>query len=136
MHDLFSNVKLTNALNGATISSNTTTAGAIIDTQAFNTHLFAIRSSARTDGTFTPLVQEGDASDLSDAADVADADLVGTEAGAAITAANKSAKVGYKGSKRYIRLSIVSTSVTSGAHLSALCIQGSPKEGPISTQVV
>ena len=135
MRDLLNKLKLLVALNGATISSSTTTAGAIIDTAGFDSLLFEIFSGARTDGTYTPLVEDGDDSGLSDAAAVDDKYLIGTEAGAVITGANKRAKVGYIGPKRYVRLSIVSTVVTTGAYLGATAILGNPATAPQSTQV-
>lgn len=120
------------ALNTAAISSSTTTAGNIIDTQGFNALTFILSVGARTDGTYTPLIEEGDDSGLSDAAAVADSDLVGTEAGAVISAANTVKKIGYVGSKRYVRLSVVSTSVTSGATVGATAIKGRPSVGSIA----
>jgi len=136
MHDLHNNIKISKALSGGTISSSTTTVGDIIDTAGFGSNELEIFSGARTDGTYTPLVEDGDDSGLSDAAAVDDKYLLGTEAGAAITAANKRAKIGYIGPKRYIRLSIVSTGVTSGAYIGGSAIQGNPMAAaPVTTQV-
>lgn len=120
------------ALNTATISSSTTTNGNIIDTQGYNSLTFLLNVGARTDGTYTPLIRHGDDSGLSDAADVDDSDLVGTEAGAVISAANTVKKIGYVGTKRYVRLSVVSTSVTSGATVGATAILSRPAVGPIA----
>ncbi len=118
------------ALNTAAIASSTTTNGVIIDTQGYEALTFILNVGARTDGTFTPLIRHGDASDLSDVVDVDDSDLVGTEALAAISAAQTMKKVGYVGSKRYVRLSVVSTSVTSGATVGATAVLGRPAVGP------
>lgn len=120
------------ALNTASISSSTTTNGNIIDTQGYNALTLILSVGSRTDGTYTPLVRHGDAADLSDVADVDDADLVGTEALAAISASNTVKKIGYVGNKRYVRLSVVSTSVTTGATVGATAILGRPAVGPIA----
>ena len=112
--DMHTTVFAYNALSNATISSDTTTVGAIIDTQGYESLEFLIKSGTRTDGTYTPLIEDGDDSGLSDAAAVTDTFLLGTEAAAAITASNALGRIGYCGKKRYVRLSIVSTSVTTG----------------------
>lgn len=129
--DLSSVVKLTSARNAAAITTNTTTNGVEIDTQGYDSVTFALQSAARTDGTYTPLIQETNTSG-SGYTDVADADLIGTEAAAAISAANTVTKIGYVGNKRYVRLSIVSTSVTSGATVGALAILGGASQAPVA----
>src|SRR5215510_10645440 len=96
MQDITKELNLANALNATAISSNTTTAGAAIDLQGYEAMVFAIRSNAWTDGTYTPLVQESDSSG-SGYTDVADDDLIGLEADAAIGAANTVKKIGYVG---------------------------------------
>lgn len=125
-YDLHNNILQKVARNTAAISTNTTSAGTIIDTQGFESLEFLLHTGARTDGTYTPLIEHGDDVSLSDAAAVDDDDLLGTEAGAALAAANSASRIGYRGSKRYVRLSVVSTSVSSGATVGATAILGSP----------
>lgn len=134
MKDLYNNIKAESALNTSAISSSTTTAGNVIDRQGYNSLEFLIMSGTLTDGTYTPLVEEGDAANLSDAAAVADANLLGTEASAAFTASNDNTvkKVGYIGSKRYVRLSIVSAGVTTGGTISALAVKGHASDRPVA----
>lgn len=80
---------------------------------------FVIMTGTLTDAdaTFAVLMEEGDASDLSDNTAVADADMLPTpnnssstapEAAAAFTFAADDAirKIGYVGTKRYVRLTI------------------------------
>lgn len=67
---------------------------------------FLIMSGAYTDGDATPVLSHGDAADGSDLAPVADTDLLGTEAGAAITAGDQIKKLGYVGDKRYLSLAL------------------------------
>ena len=134
--DLHNNVKAIRAISPAAITSDTTTAGQIIDMQGFDSLEFIIASGTLTDGTYTPLVEHGDASNLSDAAAVADDYLLGTEEGAAFAATddNEVHKIGYVGDKRYVRLSLVSASTSSGGTLSAVAVLGHPSNGPITSQ--
>ena len=116
------------ALNTTAISSDTTTNGVIIDTAGYESILFVIQSGTITDGTYTPLIQEGDDSGLSDAASVVDADLTNTEASVAFAATDDNAvkSIAYVGDKRYVRLNIVSASTSSGGTLSAVAVKGDP----------
>lgn len=122
--DMHNNVFIAMARNTAAISSNTTTAGIIIDTQGYESLEFIVFSGARTDGSYLPLIEESDASDLSGSNAVDDEDLLGTEVAATIAAANTVKRIGYRGGKRYVRLSLVSTSVTTGATLGAVAVLG------------
>ncbi len=134
--DLHNNLEKAVALNVTAISSDTTTNGNIIDMQGFDSLEFFILSGTLTDGSYAVLIQHGDDSGLSDAADVADDYLLGTEAGAAFVAAddNEVHKIGYVGDKRYVRLSIVSTSTSSGGTLGAVAIKGHGENKPHTTQ--
>lgn len=120
------------ALTTQAISTDTTTAGAIIDTQGFAANEFVMLSGTLTDGTYTPLIEEGDDSGLSDAAAVSDTFLTNTEASAAFAATDDDTvkAIGYVGHKRYIRLSIVSASTSTGGTMSAICMQGAQFRKP------
>lgn len=128
MKDLKNDIGVAVALNPATIATDTTTNGNVIDLQGYESATFVIGIGTRTDGTYTPLLKESDVSTFGGEENaVDDADLIGTEAAAALTASNTVKTLGYKGSKRYLRLSVVSTSTTSGttsAH--AHVIKGDP----------
>jgi hypothetical protein len=130
--ELSSTTSASVALNNQAISTDTTTNGNIIDTRGYESVLFVMQSATLTDGTYTPLIQEGDDSGLSDAAAVADADLTDTEAGQAFAATDDNAtkKIAYVGSKRYVRLNIVSASTSSGGTLGAVAILGHPLSAP------
>lgn len=113
------------------ITTNTTTVGAIIDTAAYNLGItYFIAATARTDGTYKLLIEWGDSPTLTDAATVPTANLLVTTGAnpvttgvTSVTAAGGSyLKVGVIcGDKRYVRASVVSTGVTSGATISVLC---------------
>jgi hypothetical protein len=120
------------ALNIQAISTDTTTAGVIIDTQGFASIEFVMQSGTLTDGAYLPLIQDGDDSGLSDAAAVDDTFLTNTEASAAFALADDNAvkSIGYVGHKRYVRLSIVSSATSSGGTLGAVCIKGAQMRKP------
>lgn len=132
--DLHNHVGALVAKNPTTISSSTTTAGVIIDTKGYGAVEFMLYTGARTDGTYTPLIEEGDDSGLSDAVAVDDANLFGTEAAAALAASNSVSKVGYRvGKYRYVRLSVVSTTVTSGCtSVGALAVMANANQEPVA----
>lgn len=137
MFDIHNNLKMAVALGPVAITTDTTTAGIIIDRQDFEALEFVMQSGVLTDGDYAPKVEHGDESDLSDAAEVADDDLFGTEAGATLDADaddNKTAKIGYNGTKRYVRCSVVSTNTSSGALIGVLAILGHHGIKPDSTQ--
>lgn len=132
--DIRSNLISEIAFDVQAISTDTTTTGGIIDTANYDGGvMFTLLCSAYTDGTYTPLLYEDDASDMSTKTAVADANLIGTEAGAAVSAATTEGEVltslGAFGTKRYLRLDIVSTSTSSGATIGAI-FTGSPEVKP------
>lgn len=130
--EISSNIATNVAFKIQEIVSNTTTAGEIIDTADYDGGAsFFIQSGTLTDGTYTPLIEEGDDSALSDAAAVADIDLyrkgvaTGQEANAvfALTDDDEIHKLAYIGTKRYIRLSIVSAATSSGGFMGAIAVK-------------
>lgn len=128
------NITPKRVISPVSVSDTTAQVGQIIDRQGFGTvtYLIATGSIADADATFTVLLEEGDASNLSDAAAVADADLLGTEALAAFQFDddNECRKLGYIGIKRYTRLTITPVANASAAVLAAVCVLGSPDLAP------
>lgn len=119
-HDLHNRLSFLRAVSPVTLTNaNTAQVGQIIDMADLMSLEFVIQAGALTDAgmTLTPLVEEGDASNLSDAAAVADADLLGTEAGATFTQADDDTvkTVGYVGTKRYVRLTLTPAGNDSGS---------------------
>lgn len=130
--DLHHNVTAVQAFNSATVGSSTTTAGAIIDTRGFGSIEFLLSLGTRTDGTFTPLIEESANADMSASNAVLDQDLFGTEANGAVATTNGIGRVGmWIGNKRYVRLSVVSSGVTSGSTgVHAIALLGTPDLAP------
>ncbi len=140
--DAHSNIKVKRALSpvAAAPTGNTALVTEILDTSLFfgNELVIALGSIADVDATFVVLMEEGDNSALSDAAAVADSDLLGTEAGAAYLFSDddKTVKIGYRGRKQYIRCTITPSANTGNHCIAALWIQSSPRTQPQSSQIV
>lgn len=134
MQDLHNNIHIKRVLSPASVADNTAQVGQIIDRQGFDAleYVIATGSLGDADATFTVLLEEGDAANLSDAAAVADADLLGTEALASFVFSDddKVFKLGYKGNKRYTRLTITPGANASAALLAAVAVLGHPAIAP------
>ena len=122
--DLFNNVNAVQSLAPATRNANTNGTGA--DLQGFEAAMAVFEVGAITDGTHTPAVEESD--DDSAYTAVAAADLQGTLAN---FTANSIQRVGYLGSKRYIRAQ-VNSSGTTGAAYSAVIARGHARHAPVT----
>jgi len=133
MKDLLNNIHPT-GVAVVTVTDDTAVVSGIIDRRGHDSLTFLIASGtlADADATFAVLVEEGDAANLSDAAAVADADLIGTEALAGLTFADdsKARKVGYKGSKRYVRCSVTPANNTGSAPIAVIPVLGHPSLAP------
>ncbi len=152
LQDLHNNVKCSRGISPAiTETGNTAFVSQIVDTNGFGSceFVFIMGSIADADATFTVLVEDGAASNVSDAAAVADEYLLCLEAGtiaaghqAGNGAApgyaddNKVFKVGYVGPKRYVRVTVTPAANSGDIYLAGIWIQGHPRVGPQSSQVV
>ncbi len=110
------------------ITTNTTTDGAIIDTANFEAGVaFAFQCTAFTDGTYTPLLEESATGAFAgEETPIADANLIGTEAGAAMTAATAElgvmGTIGIFSTLQFVRSTIVSAGTSTGATISTIAI--------------
>lgn len=124
------NTKFPNvALDLQNIVSNTNTVGNIIDIQqqpGFNSIEMYIIAGAITDGAYAVLLEHGDDPSLSDAAPVPDDDLTNLESTADFSATDDDLvkRIGYVGGKRFLRLTLVSTGVTTGGFFTAMALLG------------
>ena len=138
MESLFHNVEQRRSISPVAVLDDTAQVGQIIDHSGFGAVLYLIAAGTLADAaaTFAVLLEHGDAANLSDAAAVPDADLIGTEALAGLTQAddNEVRKLGYKGTKRYSRLTITPTGNSASAPISAVCLLGRGKKVPRSSQ--
>lgn len=134
MHDLMNRIDVKRAISPVSVADNTAQVGQIIDRRGFDslTYLIALGSIADADATFAVTLDEGDQANLSDATAVAAADLVGTYAlaGFIFSDDDKCKKLGYKGNKRYTRLTITPTANASAALFSAVAVLGGAASKP------
>ena len=115
--DLHNQISVGEGIALTAVADGADVVGSIIDMQGCNALEFVFQVGAYTDGDVTPLIEESDNSDMSSSNAVADADLLGTEAAAALSAAGVS-NVGYIGNKRYVRATAVTAA---GSTLSVGC---------------
>jgi hypothetical protein len=109
---------------------------AIIDLQGFESARIEISSGDITDGdNYTFELKEGNQSNLSDAAAVADEDLLGSEPVFATADDQKIKTFGYVGIKRYIRIDLksVTGSPSTGGLFEGRVIKGHPRHKPAQT---
>ncbi|MFW1676448.1 hypothetical protein ACFVYJ_01520 [Pontibacter sp. JAM-7] len=125
MRDLKSNIGVVQSIAPAAITS--TTEGAGVDLQDYGSAVVVFHPGTITDGTHTPTVEESD--DNSSFSAVATADLQGTLA--ALTS-DTVQRVGYKGTKRYIRAVSTVAGASTGGVYGAEVVVGNPAVGPIA----
>jgi hypothetical protein len=133
MRDLASNLLASRGGSPVAITDTTALVSQIIDLAAFDGGMFVYGTGtlADADATFTVLLEEGDESDLSDNAAVADADMVGLETGFIFSDDDEVYKLGYIGSKRYIRLTLTPVANSGSAPLFSVWIGGKPSIAPV-----
>lgn len=137
MFDIHNDTKFSRGLSPvAATTDNTAYVSQILDTANFAKHEFVILtgSLADADATFTVLVEEGNVANLSDASAVADADLVGleSEAGFTFAADDSVRKIGYKGAKRYVRVTITPANNAGNAFIAGVWAQRGARKVPVA----
>jgi hypothetical protein len=127
MKDLYSNVGIDAAVVPATLTATNTSAA--IDLQGFESAMVIIQTGAIGGaGNFTPKLTEC-ATSGGTYTDVADADLNGIFP--AVLAASSIYRVGYRGSKRFIKTVLT---LNSGTNIlaGAMIVKGDPANGPVA----
>lgn len=134
--NISSNVKVLRAISPVSVGDDTAEVSEIIDTNGFGSAAFFISTGGLVDAnaTFAVLIEDDTAAGFGSKVAVADAFLDGTEAGAGFTFTHDDEvrKIGYLGTKRYIRLTITPSGNASAALLAAVAVLGSPRAAPIS----
>lgn len=144
MRDNISSIQLKRAIAPVVgAADNVASVSQIIDRQGFDSlaFLIALGAIADVDATFTVLVEHGDNAALSDAAAVPDAELVSQSsnpatapevaAGFRFDSDNEVRKIGYLGSRRYVRLTLTPANNTGTWAHSAVAIMGNPEHAPV-----
>ena len=142
MEDMAHNIQVKRVLSPVSVGDNTAQVGQIIDHLGYEsaTYIINLGSIADADMTAVVLLEEGDASNMSDAAAVADADMISQTTGTAPETAaafqfdsdNQVRKLGYIGNKRYTRLTITPAANASAALMSSVCVLGDPNSAPVT----
>ncbi|MDO8683113.1 MAG: hypothetical protein Q7N50_06495 [Armatimonadota bacterium] len=141
MRDLHNNITIGSSVHAVAIgTTGTGKTTAAVDTAGYNGVEFLFDYGAITSATavYTVLMTECDTVSGSYTS-VADTDLLGTEALAALGAAtrtdgtgdNLTKKLGYIGSKRFVKAKLSSTA-TAGSPISIISILHSPRHAPTS----
>lgn len=125
----------------ANTDADTPIVSSIIDLANFESATFILHTHGLTDSdaTATVLVEDGDTSNLSDNSAVPDSQLLGTEAGLSLDKDddNKVHKIGYTGTKRYVRVTVTPSGNNSGNWaMSGVAILGHPRVGAKTAQTV
>jgi len=143
MRDLHSNVKILPTIAPVAIgTTGTGQTGIAVDRAGYESVEFAFSYGAitATSAVFTATIQHSDSATAASFASVADADLLGSEAGAGLGAAVRTdgtgdkvvKRVGYIGNKRYVRALLKSTA-TAGTLVGVNVIMGDPQSRPVAT---
>jgi hypothetical protein len=128
MRDLASNLGVVAVVAPAVLTATNTSAA--VDLRDFDSAMLVINTGAIAgSGNFTPKLQESDTTVNEDFTDVAAADLVGSFPSA--LAAASAYKVGYIGSKRYVRSVLTLNSGTSIA-AGAVIVKGNAALRPVA----
>lgn len=140
INDLHSNMKQVLSHIPVALGATGVMAGAIIDRQGYGGVEFVVDyGSITTTGTaIAAVLKEGDVTGT--LASVADGDLLGTEAlvglaaGARVAGTGKevSKRLGYKGTKRYVQLTLTHSGTTSTGAIAANAVLFNPAVAPIS----
>lgn len=138
MNDLHNSTRAVMAIVPAAIGANGTKTGLVVDRQGYGGVEWVISyGSVTTTGSVVTVVAfEGDVTGT--LTSIADTALLGTEALASLAAGARVAgtgkevvkRLGYVGNKRYVRLNVVQTGVTSVGVVGAAAVLHNPSVGP------
>lgn len=136
MKDMHNNISVVKAITPQAVGTTGIAGGklsGIIDRQGFESVEFVFQAggSASVADTINPVVYEAAATGDSFTS-VANADLLGTEAALTLTtSAGKIGRVGYTGTKRYLKFRAYGLG-TATAIVSANAILGNPHQAPVA----
>ena len=127
MHDIVSSIGIENTIDPQTATGDVT--GNAVDIRGFRAIAIAVLTGTITDGTHSFTVKESD--DGSTWSDVDATELEGALED--VTSSNDgNQKIGYHGTKRYIRVNATVTGATSGGSYAVAVIKGHATEEPVA----
>lgn len=134
MKDMHSNIRVLHAITPQAVGTSGIANGklsGILDRRGYESaeFVFSYGTSATVADTITPVIYEAAATGDTFTS-VADADLIGSEAAIALTAAGSS-KIGYRGNKRYLKIRLYGTGHATGI-VSAALVLGDAHIGPVA----
>lgn len=124
--DLKSNVDVVTSIDPAAITATATGTG--VDLRGYDSAMMVFHPGTVTDGTHTPTMEESDTLG-SGYTTVATVDLQGT---LAVLATDTIQRVGYIGSKRYIRAISTVSGTTTGGVYGVTVVRGNPHQTPLA----
>jgi hypothetical protein len=140
MRDVMHDLRVVPALTPVVVADNSVQTGLTIDRQGAESLAYYIVTGNIVSGTatFAVSMQEGNQANMSDAATVADQDMLTSTAGTApLTAAafdfnadNTTRRVGYIGNKRYTRIIITPANNAANAPLAAVAVLSNLNQMP------
>lgn len=127
MRDLLNFIHPVRAISPAAATTNDTAwVSQVIDRQGYDSLTFVILtgSLADADATFAVTVDHGDLANLNDAASVPADQLIGTTTAAGFTYGDddETRKIGYRGDKRYVRLTVTPSANSGNAFCAAVAL--------------
>jgi hypothetical protein len=130
--DQVSNLSIILAIAPVVVADNTAQVGALIDSALYESVSYALVTGTITDAdmTVTALLQEGDLANGSDLATVAAADIVGALPAITFASDLLTFKFGYRGTKRYTKLTLTPVNNTGSFPISAVVILGHYRHAP------
>lgn len=136
MKDMHKNIKTVNVIAPIAVGTSGIAGGqlsAFIDRRGFESVEFTFHAggSGATTDTLTPIVYEGTTTGGTFTS-VADGDLIGDETPLTLIAAGQAKSIGYRGTKRYLKLRLYGTG-TATALVAATAHLGHPHNAPIAT---
>lgn len=143
MWDLHNNLRIVRSISPVAVgTTGTGQTGKIVDRAGYDAVEFEIGygSITATAATFSVVLKEGDTTGAMTS--IADADLFGSESNVGIAAGtprtsgsnkNVTKRVGYRGKKRYVQVSKLSSTATAGTPVYASVILGRPRNAPVAT---
>ena len=133
--DMHNTTKFSRGISPFSRTDDTAIVSEIIDFTGFEENEFVILTGSLADAgaTFTTLFEHGNAANLSDAVAVPDEDLIGTEAQATFTQENDDSvfKLGYRGIKKYGRVTITPAGNAAAALIGAVWAQRGARKTPV-----
>lgn len=127
--DIYNNLAPILSVAPAVLTDGTVN-GSQADLARYEGAMVIVATGTITDGSHTAILEESNTSGTGFTT-VAAGDILGSVPGALTTQENTRFKFGYKGTKRFIRVSVTTTGATDGGALAAMIILGAPRSAPV-----